>query len=268
MMDLFLAKRDQQNIETITLNRPELHNAFNDELIGLLTKKFESLNQDKNLRAVILTGEGKSFCAGADLNWMKAMKDYTAEENYKDSQALAGLFETINNCPVPVIARVNGAALGGGAGLIAVCDIVIAVKKAKLGFTEAKLGLLPAVISPFVVAKIGESHARATFLTGEMFSSDRAVDMGLVHIVCEPEELDQKVAEQVQKILESAPQASREAKQLIKGLMGLWKKSDYTPVKDYTCKTISRIRIGAEAQEGMNALLDKRKPNWIEESRS
>ncbi|GAB4410400.1 MAG: enoyl-CoA hydratase-related protein [Bacteriovoracaceae bacterium] len=262
-MSSFKSHRDHRGVEYITLNRPELHNAFNDEMIIELTNKFRDLKKDSTLRVVVLTGEGKSFCAGADLNWMKKMKDYSAEENYQDSVKLAEMFEEINNCPVPVVGKINGAALGGGSGLIAVCDIVIASNKAKLGFTEARLGLLPAVISPFVVAKIGETHARATFLSGEMFDSDRAMTMGLVHNVCSPEELDQKVEEQVGKLLESAPEASREAKKLIQSLMGYWKKSEYPVLKDFTCKTISRIRIGDEAQEGMNSLLEKRKPHWI-----
>lgn len=264
-MEMFTSKRDRRGVETITLNRPELHNAFNEVVIESLTKKMSELSQDKNLRAIILTGEGKSFCAGADLNWMKKMKDYSVEENFKDSVELANLFETINNVPVPVIGRINGAALGGGSGLVAVCDIAIASDRAKFGFTEVKLGLLPAVISPFVVAKIGETHARATFLSGEMFDAHRALQMGLVHQVCGLDELDQKVEEQVSKVLEAAPSASREAKKLVKSLMGHWQKNTYPEVKEFTCRTISKIRIGDEAQEGMSALLDKRKPTWIKQ---
>lgn len=262
-MSSFTSKRDHRGIEYITLSRPELHNAFNDDMILEITKKFNTLNEDKSLRAVVLTGEGKSFCAGADLNWMKKMKDYSAEENYKDSLQLAKMFEVINNCPVPVLGKINGAALGGGSGLVSVCDIAIASEKAKFGFTEAKLGLLPAVISPFVVAKIGETHARATFLSGEMFDAHRAFAIGLVHKVSSVEQLDSDVEEQVNRILEAAPHAQREAKKLVKSLFAFWKKSEYAVVQDFTCKTISSIRIGAEAQEGMNSLLDKRRPNWI-----
>lgn len=259
-MSLFTVTTDERHVTTIKLNRPEIHNAFNDEMIFELTTFFQNLSDQGSTRLIVLEGEGKSFCAGADLNWMKKMKDYSQEENYKDSQELRGLFEAMNNCHVPMIGKVHGAALGGGAGLVSVCDFVIAVDNTKIGFTEAKLGLLPAVISPFVVSKIGHSNARAYFLSGEIFDAHKAYDLGLVHRVCSAEELDLAVENQVNIFLKAAPHAAKEAKALCHQI----KRLPLETVGDYTCQTISRIRIGDEAQEGMNALLSKRKPNWLE----
>jgi methylglutaconyl-CoA hydratase len=250
---------DTNGVATVKLNRPELHNAFNDELIHDLIACFTDLEKNSKVRLIILTGEGKSFCAGADLNWMKRMKDYTHEENVKDSQSLAELFTVINKFPRPVIGRVNGPALGGGAGLVACCDYVVAVDTAIIAFTEVRLGLLPAVISPFVIAKIGESHARASFLSGAKISMARAFVMGLVHQVTTLEQLDADIEKVVADFLLAGPVASCKAKELINRVVIAESIED---VRDYTCSMISKARVSVEGQEGMTALLEKRKASW------
>lgn len=244
---------DKNGVVTVTLNRPDLHNAFNAELIAEGTKVFNSLT---NARLVILTGAGTSFCAGADINWMRSMKSYSEEENFQDSKKLAGMFRALNEVPCPVIGKINGHALGGGAGLVACCDYVLAAESALFGFTEARLGLIPAVISPFVMAKIGESQARAWFLSGERFSSVQALHMGLVHEVVANDLLEESLASVKKRFLLAAPGAAREAKALI------MKVRVSHEVEDETCRRISRLRVSAEGQEGMRALLEKDKPAW------
>lgn len=251
-----LELRIDKKVATLTLNRPEIHNAFNAELINEITKTLEDL-KTKDVKVLVLTGAGKSFCAGADLNWMSSMKTWSEEENFQDSKKMAKMFRTLNTMPMPVIARVNGPALGGGSGLIACCDYVIAVETAMFGFTEARLGLLPAVISPFVMAKIGESHARAWFLSGERFSAAQAQKMNLIHEIAPLDDLDEKLERVVMSFLQAGPQAAREAKELI------FRVRVAQEVEDETCRKISKIRIGAEGQEGMRALLEKDKPKWV-----
>lgn len=262
MSELFLSEKNNQGVVTITINRPEIHNAFNDEMIEKMTHHFDELNKDDSIRLVVLTGAGKSFCAGADLNWMKKMKDYTPAENYEDSLALSGLFQSINRFKAPVIGKVNGAALGGGAGLVSVCDFVIASETAKFGFSEVRLGLVPAVISPFVMAKIGESHARAWFLSGERFDARLAKEMGLVHKVAAANDFESECQSSIEQFLLAAPGAQRSAKELVRNVLHLSLQGK-EKVTDHTCKTISQIRIGKEGQEGMAALLEKRKPSWL-----
>lgn len=261
MSNLFEYKLEENGAATITLNRAEIHNAFNDELIASLTEKFKSMESDEDIKVVVLTGKGKSFCAGADLNWMKSMVNYSEEENIADSQKLSDLFETINEFSKPVIGKINGAALGGGAGLVAVCDYVIASEGAKFGFTEVLLGLVPAVISPYVIAKIGESNARATFLTGERFDATKAKELGLVHQVSLDRHFHGDCDKLVERFLRAAPGAQRSAKSLISNVLKL-NNSSYKEMSDYTCKTIAKRRVSDEGQEGMSALLEKRKPNW------
>ena len=251
---------DDRGVATITLDRPALHNAFDDELVLDLIKCFQELDKKCNLRVVVLTGVGKSFCAGADLNWMKRMKDYSYDENLKDSQNLAELFTTINNFRTPTIARVNGQAYGGGAGLIACCDYVIAIDTVFMAFTEVRLGLLPAVISPFVIAKIGESHARATFLSGARFDTTRAMNMGLVHQISSFDKLDEDLEIVIKDFLSAAPQAAVLAKELIAVVAS---KASIKEARNYTCEMISKVRVGSEGREGMNALLEKRKASWL-----
>ncbi|OFZ26904.1 MAG: enoyl-CoA hydratase [Bdellovibrionales bacterium RIFOXYB1_FULL_37_110] len=259
MSDLFNFHKDERGVAFITLNRPEIHNAFNDDLIKGLTNIFKDMDGDSSVRLVVLSGNGKSFCAGADLNWMKSMVHYSEEENFKDSQNLANLFFTINNFKKPVIGKINGAALGGGCGLVSVCDFVITHSKAKFGFTEVKLGLLPATISPFVIAKIGQSHARALFMSGHIFKAKHAKKIGLVHKVVEPDELDEKTDEAITHFLQAGPLAAMASKALIKNVL----IKEGHDLIEYTCLEIARLRVSPEGQEGMNALLEKRKPSWI-----
>lgn len=255
MMKYIEVIEKEKGVKEVWLNRPDLHNAFNAELIEEVVSLFESF---KNERLIILSGRGASFCAGADLNWMKAMKDYSKEQNFKDSKRLAKMFSAINECDVPIIGRVNGHALGGGVGLVSVCDYVIANNDALMGFTEVRLGLIPAVISPYCISKIGESNARAWFLSGERFKADVAMKMGLVHETCDLTELDNKVNEVVKKFLAAGPEAAKEAKRLVRGVMKNLKGSE-----DYTCQMITERRVSAEGQEGMRALLEKDKPSWM-----
>ncbi len=246
-------------VQTITLNRPEIHNAFNDELILELTHTFKNIAPE--IKVVILKGEGKSFCAGADLNWMKSMIEYSKDENIADANKLADLFCAIDDCPAPVVGVVQGAALGGGSGLVSVCDYVLSESNTIYGFTEARLGLVPAVISPFVMAKIGLSNSRATFMSGRRFSAAQAMQMGLVHQICDQAELESELNKIIKDFLKAGPKAAREAKLLIKGVDS--RSASRREQIDYTCETIARLRASSEGQEGMGALLEKRKPEWI-----
>lgn len=245
----------EKGVKEVWLNRPELHNAFNAELIEEMISFFESL---RNERLIILSGRGNSFCAGADLNWMKSMKDYTKEQNFQDSKRLARMFAVINECDIPIIGRVNGHALGGGVGLVGVCDYVVASGEAVMGFTEVRLGLIPAVISPYCIAKIGESNARAWMISGERFSAEEAKRMGLVHDVVLVSDLDSRIEEIKKRFLSAGPEAARESKKLIRGVMKNLKASE-----DFTCEMISERRVSSEGQEGMRALLEKDKPSWM-----
>jgi methylglutaconyl-CoA hydratase len=256
----YLVKIDDKKVATITLNRPDIHNAFNDQLITDLINCFIRLEDNSEVKVVVLTGAGKSFCAGADLNWMKRMKDYSFEENLADSKKLCELFTTINNFKKPVIGKINGSALGGGAGLLAVCDYVLAVDSASFGFTEVRLGLLPAVISPFVIAKIGESYARAYFLTGQKFNAQKAQTMGLIHQVTSFDKIEEDLELLINEYLLAAPLATYNAKKLISNVVN---SLNFETLCEYTCETISKARKSAEGQEGMSSLLEKRKPNWL-----
>lgn len=242
---------------TVTLNRPDVHNAFNDELIAEAIDLFSTL--DVSARAVVLRGTGKNFCAGADLNWMSRMVSYTRDENVRDSSLLAKMYALINECPLPVIGRIQGAAIGGGVGLVAVCDIAIATTASKFGLSEVKLGILPAVISPYVIGKIGESHARALFLTGERFDAERALRIGLVHRIVESDEaLDAAVAETVTQLRSSGPDAVRECKKLIAHVAS-HELADSIP---YTIDAIATRRVSQEGQAGMQAFLKKEPAPW------
>src|SRR3954467_1725577 len=203
-----LLVEEADGILNVTLNRPDVHNAFNEELIAEAIDLFGNLGES-TARAIVLRGTGPNFCAGADLNWMSRMVSYTRDENVRDSSQLAKMFALMNECPVPVVGRIQGAAIGGGVGLVAVCDIAIATRDAKFGLSEVKLGILPAVISPYVIAKIGQSHARALFMTGERFDAERALRIGLVHAI--GDDVDGMVAQ----LMTSGPEAVRECKKLI-----------------------------------------------------
>jgi methylglutaconyl-CoA hydratase len=250
----------QDRIWRVTLNRPQVHNAFNAELIEELRSAFEEVGSYSlgEVRAVVLAGEGPSFCAGADVNWMRASLNLTEEDNVQDALRMARMFDTINRCRVPVVGRIHGLALGGGVGLVAVCDIVVAVEDARFAFSEVKLGIIPAVISPYVLARIGQSHARALFLTAERFGADRAARIGLVHIVVPPDRLDEEVERVLREINTSAPEAVARAKELIATLPHL----PPDEVMMHTARTIASLRVGEEGQEGLRAFLEKRKPRW------
>src|SRR5438105_15884247 len=246
---------DRDGVVTVTLNRPEVHNAFNDELIAEAIELFDGLARS-SARAVVLRGSGASFCAGADLNWMSRMVAYTRDENVRDSAKLAKMYAAINECPLPIVGRIHGAAIGGGVGLVAVCDVAVCAREAKFGLSEVKLGILPAVISPDVIAKIGEPHARALFLTGERFDAERALRIGLVHRIAD--DLDAAVAETIAALKSSGPEAVRECKKLIAHVAS----HELIDAIPYTIEAIAARRISSEGQEGMAAFLKKGKAPW------
>ena len=257
----YLGVRRAAAVEYLTLNRPDVRNAFNEHVIAELTawaSEARTAAERHDIRAVVLAGAGKTFSAGADVAWMSKTVAYTEDDNVRDATAMSRMFSALNDLPVPLVGRVQGAALGGGAGLAAVCDIVVAADDAVFGFTEVKLGILPAVISPFALAKIGRSAARELFLTGARFSASRAKEIGLVHAVVPAAELDSAVASYVADILAAGPEAVAAAKTLIRtiweGLPG-----DATAV---TARAIAARRVSPEGQEGLLAFLEKRKASW------
>jgi methylglutaconyl-CoA hydratase len=252
---------DKHGVANVCLNRPEVHNAFDDRLISELTHVFEQLETNADVRFVVLSGKGKSFCAGADLNWMKAMKGYSEEENLADSFRMATMFSRLRHFSKPLIAVVQGAALGGGAGLVAVCDFVLASDDAKFGFTEARLGLVPAVISPYVIEKIGVSAARAYFTSGMLFNAADAQRMGLVHKLASKAELEKATHDIIAEFLKAGPEASCQAKALIAEVTR-FSSEDHEARTKHTVETIANIRVSPEGQEGMDALLSGRKPKW------
>jgi len=246
---------------TVTLNRPEVHNAFSDELIDDLVNCFERLRRDDSVTIVVLTGSGKSFCAGADLSWMKEMVRYSTEQNIEDSQKILGLYEAIASCPKPVIGRINGPAFGGGVGLVAVCDLTVCVPEAKFGFTEVKLGLIPAVISFYVGQRLSPAAMRRFFMTGERFDAATAQRIGLVDAVAPAESLDATIHDWITMLSTSGPKAIAEAKSLIATML----RMDPVQYKEYTVEKIASLRTSPEGQEGMAAFLEKRKPKWSEQ---
>jgi methylglutaconyl-CoA hydratase len=254
----FLSTRREGPVEYLTLNRPEVRNAFNAETIAELTTWAAATAADRGVRVVVLAGAGKTFSAGADVGWMSQTVRHTQAQNLADAAATSRMFAAINALPVPVVGRVQGAALGGGAGLAAVCDIVVAEEGAVFGFTEVKLGILPAVISPFVLAKIGPSAARELFLTGARFSATRAREIGLVHAVVPADALDPTVAGYVRECLTGGPEAMAAAKALIPRVVG-------RPIEEaapMTAEALAARRVSPEGQEGLTAFLEKRKPSW------
>jgi methylglutaconyl-CoA hydratase len=256
----FRVERRTGGAVRLTLNRPEVHNAFDDRLIAELTKELEHLGQDAHVRVLVLTGAGRSFSAGADLNWMRRTATYGEAENLADARALAQLMQTLNELPKPTVARVNGAALGGGAGLVACCDIVIASERATFGTTEVRLGLIPAVIGPYVLAAIGPRHARRLMLTGERIGAAEAMRLGLVHEVATDEQLDAAVDRVVGELLKGGPDAIAAAKALIRELAG---RPISPGLIDGTAQRIAALRAGPEARDGIGAFLEKRAPGWL-----
>jgi methylglutaconyl-CoA hydratase len=245
-------------VARIWLNRPRVRNAFDGLMVTELRKTLFDLRSLDAVRVIVLGGRGPSFCAGADLQWMKAMAGFTRDENRREAQAMADLFFTVYESPKPIVARIHGAALGGGAGLVAASDIPVAALGTQFGFTEVRLGILPAVISPYVIGKIGESAARELFLTGERFEAVRALEIGLVRAAVPEEDLDATVDRRVQELLKAGPRAVAEAKALIREV-AFRRVED---VQEYTVERIADVRTSPEGQEGMRAFLEKRKPTW------
>ncbi|UXH81013.1 enoyl-CoA hydratase/isomerase family protein [Roseateles amylovorans] len=247
-------------IVRVTLNRPEVRNAFNDTVVAELTATFEALSRDDTLRAVVLAAEGKAFCAGADLNWMKAMAGYSWDENHADAARLAQMLWTLYRCPVPVIARVQGDVYAGGVGLVAACDIVVAVDMAGFCLSEAKLGLLPATIGPYVVRALGEQASRRYFVTAERFSAAQAHRLGLVHELATAESLDETVNALTASLLANGPMAVRACKRLVQDVAH--SAIDAT-LRDETARRIADIRASPEGRDGVQSFLNKGKPGWV-----
>jgi len=248
------------HVARVTLNRPDVRNAFNEGVIAELTEAFATLGQDPTLRAIVLAAEGKAFCAGADLNWMKAMAGYSWEENHADASRLADMLWTIYSCPVPVIARVQGDVYAGGVGLVSVCDMVVAVEGAGFCLSEAKLGLLPATIGPYVVRALGEQASRRYFVTAERFGAAEAHRLGLVHELATPETLDAKVQSLVDALCANGPAAVRACKRLVQDVAH---REITPPLRDDTARRIADIRASAEGREGVQSFLNKTKPSWL-----
>lgn len=244
--------------EWLTLNRPEVRNAFNEEMIAEITAWAGSVHADSSIRVVVIAGAGKMFSAGADLRWMAKTVAYSREDNLRDAEQASRMFAAVNELPVAVVGRVQGAALGGGAGLAAVCDVVVSSDEAMFGFTEVRLGILPAVISPFVLAKIGPSAARELFLTGARFTAQRAREIGLVHAVVPAVELDAAVTRYVDDLTAGGPEAIAAAKSLLARVAG----RSLEETRTITSEAIATRRVSAEGQEGLRAFLEKRPPRW------
>jgi len=251
---------DPRGVAWLTINRPDIHNAFDDALINRLIQAIDAVQVDPQIRAMVLAAKGKSFSAGADLNWMRRMADYSAKENLADAMQLAKLMERLNQLTKPTIARVQGAAFGGGVGLVACCDMAVASDKALFSLSEVRLGLIPAVISPYVVAAIGERSSRRYFITAERFSAAQALQMGLLHEVVEADQLDDAVEALLGEILKGGPEAQAAAKQLVADVA-------FEPINkaliSETAQRITDIRASDEGKEGLNAFLQKRAPGWI-----
>jgi len=252
---------DDRGVATVTLNRPDKHNAFDENVIAELTDTLEKVAGDKSVRAMILRSNGKNFSAGADLDWMKRMADYDHDGNIRDANALATMLHRLNYLPVPTIARVQGAAIGGGAGLVCCCDIAIADSKASFAFSEVKLGLIPATISPYVLQSIGAQAARRYFLTAERFDAERALALGIVSDVVKSDELDEKINALIDTILINSPEAVKAAKQLISDVENRFVTEE---IMQMTSESIADIRASDEGKEGLAAFLEKRNPKWVD----
>ncbi|WP_395692501.1 enoyl-CoA hydratase/isomerase family protein [Piscinibacter sp.] len=247
-------------VARVFLNRPEVRNAFNDGVITELTQTFTALAADSTLRCIVLGGHGKAFCAGADLNWMRAMAGYSWEQNRADAQALAEMLWTLYSCPLPIVGRVHGDCYAGGLGLAAVCDVLLAAEGVSFCLSEAKLGLLPATIGPYVVKAMGEQAARRWFLTAERFSAAQAHAMGFVHECVAPEALDAKVDEIVAALVANGPMAVRACKSLVQDVAG---RAIAAELRADTARRIADIRASDEGREGIQSFLGKRAPNWL-----
>ncbi len=246
-------------VATVTLNRPDIHNAFNEVLIAELTQAFSELGQDSQVRAVVITGAGASFCAGGDLNWMKKMVSYTPQENIDDAKKLHAMLLAVAQCPKPVIAKVNGATMGGGVGLVSACDIAFAYKTAQFGLSEVRIGLAAAVISPFVIRKMGEAAFREYGITAERFSAMQAKELKLIQHCGEPEQINELIDIKIQAIKAGGPEAIAATKRLVNEVS----KVSLENAGEVTAKFLAERRASAEGQEGIDAFFNKRKAKWI-----
>jgi methylglutaconyl-CoA hydratase len=256
----FITLTQAEAVATITLARADLHNAFNADMIGELHDCFTALAGDPTVRVVVLAGAGASFCAGGDLNWMQASLDWSHAQNTADAEALAAMFEAAWTLPKPLIGRIHGLAIGGGVGLVACCDLAVAADTARFGFSEVKLGLVPAVITQYVLPKIGLSQTRALYVSGERFTAERAFEIGLVHAITSAEDLDATIASLVKRLRSSAPEAIGAAKRLIDAVWTLEREA----ARRYVVEAIATARTSDEGQEGLRAFLEKRRPRWTE----
>ncbi len=261
-MNRVITDIDDCGVARVRLNNPDKHNAFDDQIIGELTEAFVAIADNSNARVMVLASEGKSFSAGADLEWMKRMASYSYEDNLRDAGALALMLKTLNQMPQPTIARVQGAAFGGALGLISCCDMAVAASAASFSLSEVKIGLVPATISPYVIAAIGERAARRYFVTAERFDAHRALHLGLINEVVDAEQLDQEVELLVDALLANGPEAIMAAKKLVFDVSG---KPIDQDLLDHTCEVIAAIRVSDQGQEGLNAFLEKRKPLWLKD---
>lgn len=249
---------EEKNIALVSLNRPEIRNAFDPALIQKLTETFQQLAQRTDLRAIVLSGEGKVFCAGADLNWMKSMANYSLQQNEQDSQKLFEMFESIWDCPMPVIGMVHGAAFGGALGLMSVCDYVIAEEKTQLCFSEVCIGIAPAVIAGFIFQKVSPAQLSHLMISGKVFAPKEVIGSGLVHEIVAEEHLAEALGKAVHLFQDAAPEAVRATKKLLRQLPNL----NWNETKKATCSLIAERRVSAEGQEGLKSFLEKRDPNW------
>lgn len=261
MADSLLHNLDKHGVLTLTLNRPEVRNAFDDSQIALLTGMLLKADRNPDVRVIVLTGAGNVFCSGGDIGWMKKTVGMDMSQNYEDALQLAELMSVLNSLGKPTLARVNGAAYGGGVGLIACCDIAIATLDANFALSEVRLGLVPAVISPYVIAALGAQQSRRYMLTGELFNAAHAVKLGLVHEAVEDDVLDHHIAHIVSMLLKGGPMALRESKELI-ALVSHTDRSSNQTISRRTAEVIAQIRVSPEGQEGLGAFLEKRKPSW------
>ena len=256
-----LTTKSDGPVETVHLNRPGAHNALDPGLISDLTRCFEDLAESERVRVVVLAGEGPSFCAGADVGYMRQTAELSYEENLGDARRLAAMFRAVDECPKPVVAKVRGAAMGGGAGLAAAADVVVADEETRFAFSEVRLGIAPATIAPFVLRKIGPSHARSLFLTGERFGAARAREIGLVHESVPSDELETAVEETVGRLLQGGPHAQAAVKALLRQLETV----EPMDAPGLMSRLIGELRVGEEGQEGLAAFLEKREPRWAGE---
>lgn len=264
MFKTFELEKTKTGVVTLSLNRPDVRNAFNEVMIDDLYRFFSKDVFESDVRVVVLKGNGAVFCAGGDLNWMRKSIDVSKEENFKDTQKLTQMFAKMNECPKPLVGLVHGAAIGGGVGLVSVCDIVIATKETQFSLSEVRLGIVPACIGPFVISKIGASHARKYFLSAERFLAPEAQRIGLTHeVVDTAEQLKARGDELVSNLLQCGPNALKTAKKLVLDLSWPERREEMTNCLDHVAEVLAELRVTPEGQEGVRAFLEKRKPKWI-----